>query len=263
MKLGAFITITRPEERGDLHEECIIQAKQFCDVVTVIDGDESWPKEFNWPLIGHHFQAGYASTDADWVLHLDTDFIIHENDFDKIRDAIQKHESAPALSMYKYQFILPDRFNLKSRLVTLVNKAVYGDRIRFDGGGDLCQPTLDGVYITPDMVPETRVPIYNYEKPIKTKAQVMDDVGRMARAWEQYFGEYKLGGPDDKSAYSEWVYMQVGRFNKPQQEVALDFHPQVMRKVIRNLTPDQWGYDGFGYLKPNNYVKIVNKEGLA
>lgn len=259
MKLGAFITITRPEERGDLYKECIYQANQFCDKVTVINGEQSWPREFSWETISNHFQAGYKTTETDWVLHLDTDFIIHENDFEKIRDSIEMYEEAPALSLYKYQFILPDRYNLKSRLVALVNKRVYGDRIKFNGSGDVCQPTLDGDYIAPGMVPESGAAIFNYEKVIKTKNQIKDDTGRMARAWQRYFGDYKLGGPDDDNAYLRWIEMQIGRFNKPQKEVPINFHPEVMRPVILDLTKEQWGYSGFGLLERNNYCRIKQK----
>ncbi len=262
MNIGAFITITRPEERGDIYAQCVQSAKGFADVVCVVDGSETWPQEFDWPLIGQHFQKGYEDTDADWVFHLDTDFIFHERDYWDIRQACIENNDAPALSFYKHQFILPDRYNLKSRLVIAVNKSKYGDRIRFDSGGDLCQPSLDGVELKPDDVPEAGIPFFNYEKPIKTEAQVKDDVGRMARAWQRHFGEYKLGGPDDDSAYEKWLEMQVGRFNKPQKQIPITAHPMIMQDTIKNLQPDQWGFNGFGYL-PGGYFKHISVRETA
>lgn len=255
MKIGAFITMTRPHERGDTYDQCIASAEGFADVITVVNGEQSWPKEFGWDLIGQHFQAGYAACDADWVFHLDTDFIFHEQDYGAIRAACIANSDSPALSFWKYQFILPDRYNLKSRLVVAVNKKKFGDRIRFDSGGDLCQPSLDGKELKPGDVPEARIPFYNYEKILKTIPQVKDDVGRMARAWERYFEEYKLGGPDDESAFAEWLHMTIGRFNKPQEKVSISFHPQVMKETILNLTPEQFGYSGWDYLEENEYVK--------
>lgn len=245
--LGAFITVTRPQERGDTFYECSQQAHELCDEVTVVDGETSWPQEFTWPEIGQHFQIGYEVSKADWVLHLDTDFIIHEQDFQKIRDAIERHPNDPALSMVKYQFIRPDRYNVKSRLVTLVNKGVYGERIRFDSGGDLCAPSLDGVYIDPASVPSSGAAIWNFEKLAKTEEQIIDDVGRMARAWQRHFGEYKLGGPDDGSAYRVWREMIEGRFRKPQQLVKRSELPRVMQDTIRELIPEQFGHNGFGW----------------
>ena len=154
-------------------------AEALFDIVYVVDGDRTWPREFSWELIGQHFQRGYEMVEADWVFHLDTDFIFHENDYGAIKRACADNGEAVALSFWKYQLILPDRYNLKSRLVVAVNKAKYGSRIRFGGGGDLCQPTLDGVYIEPSTVPEARLAFYNYEKMIKTEAQIKDDVGRI------------------------------------------------------------------------------------
>lgn len=252
MKLSAFITQTNPERRGDLWLQCRNSLTEFVDELIVIDGATTWPTEFSWEIIGQHFQKGYEQATGDWVIHVDLDFIFHENDYQAIRQACIDAKAAPALSFWKYQFILPDRYNLKSRLILAVNKGKYGDRIRFDNGGDLCQPSLDGEYLKPDDVPEARIPFYNYEKIIKTEAQVRDDVERMARAWNRYFGDWHLG--TTKTAYQEWLNMQIGRFKKPQEFMPLDNHPKVMQDVIKELTPEQWGYSGFGLLGKNNYA---------
>lgn len=252
--IGAFITKTRPEKRGDTFEQCYAMAKECFDTVTVIDGDKTWPHEFDWPLIGQHFQRGYEQCDADWVVHLDVDFIFHENDYARIRQAC--NGNAPALTFYKYQFILPDRYTVKSRLVLAVNKAKYGDRIRFDSGGDLCQPSLDGDYISPDDVPEAKIPFYNYEKILKTKDQIAEDSGRMERAWKRHFGEYQMGSNGiDESAYEAWLKMTVGRFNaREHKQIPLSDHPKVMQDTIKGLKPKNFGYNGHGSLPTNNYV---------
>lgn len=276
MKLSVFTTTTDPIERGDLFWEAM-GSYDFADEVVVVDGsrvpianpgmheveDKSyvqvnsrWPQGFSWELIGQQFQRGYEAASGDWVIHADLDFIFHEQDYRSIRKACEENSKAPALSFYKWQFILPDRYNLKSRLVIAVNKGKYGDRIRFDSGGDLAQPSLDGKYIDPNDVPEAGIPIWNYEKLIKTQDQVAEDVGRMARAYEKHFGEFKLGGPDDDSALDEWLTMVLGRIRKPQKHIPLKDHPKVMRGTIRHLTPDMWGYGGWGLLEDNDYVRI-------
>lgn len=215
-----------------------------------------WPYEFSWERIGNQFQHGYEVASGDWVIHADLDFIFHEKDRANLYRVLEANPNTPALSFYKFQFLLPDRFTLKSRLVLAVNKKKFGKRIKFDHGGDLCQPSLDGQELSPESVPEAGVGFYNYEKILKTEAMVKEDVGRMARAWQAYFGRYTLGGPSDEHAYSEWLKMQVGRFNaRSHESIPLDAHPRVMQRVIANLTPDQFGYNGFGYLPRNAYVK--------
>lgn len=272
MKLSIFTTATNPGSRGDNYKDSIDCYQDLADEVLIVNGgytiqefneydmfktsqlDSKWPKEFSWEFIGQQFQKGYDACSGDWVLHCDLDFLFHENDFEAIRQALADHSNEPALSFWKYQFILPDRYNLKSRLVIAVNKGVYGDRIRFDSGGDLTQPSLDGKYIDPNTVPEARVAIWNYECLLKTNPQILEDKGRFARAWQKTFGDYKLGGPDDKSAYNEWLKMLKGRFQKPQEFVKLSAHPRYIQETIDNLKPDQWGYSGFGELQVNSYA---------
>jgi hypothetical protein len=231
-------------------------AEDIFDTVVIIDGAKTWAREFSWELIGQHFQKGYEAVNTDWVFHLDTDFFFHEKDKDKIRQACIDHHDQPALNCYKWQFILPDRYNLKSRLVLGVNKQKFGNRIKFNSGGDLAQPSLDGEYIQPDNIKSSGVEFYNYEKLIKTEAQVKDDVERMARAWQRYFGEYKLGTTE--TAYAEWLKMVVGRFAKPQRPIRLDEHPKYIQQTIRLLKPEQWGYNGFNNMEINSYAQDFN-----
>lgn len=251
--ISAFITITNPEERGDTFNECLASAKDLFDEVVIVDGKDTWPKEFSWELIGQHFQKGYEQCKGDWVVHLDTDFLFHQRDFGKIRQALKDYPNSPAVSFYKWQFILPDRYNLKSRLVLAVNKKEFGDRIKFNGGGDLCQPTLDGKDLDLNEVPQSGVPFYNYEKLTKTKAQIIDDVERMDRAYQRKF-DRRLYSSDNRTAWDGWYEMVSGRFNKPAKQIQLSEHPKYIQETIKNLTPDQFGYNGFGLISGGVYV---------
>jgi glycosyltransferase involved in cell wall biosynthesis len=137
----------------------------------------------------------------------------------KYASALEDYPNSPAVSFYKWQFILPDRYNLKSRLVLAVNKAKFGDRIKFNGGGDLCQPTLDGKDLDLNEIPQSGVPFYNYEKMTKTKAQIRSDAERMENAYQQRFGR-DLYSYDKRDAYQGLIDMMVGRFNKPQKQIS-------------------------------------------
>lgn len=253
--VSAFITITNPEQRGDTFEQCYASAKDIFDEVIIIDGKDTWPQEFDWKVIGEHFQKGYEACSGDMVVHLDTDFIFHQRDKGKILQALKDYPRSAGVSFHKRQFVSPDRFNVKSRLVLGVNKKLYGDRIKFNGGGDLCQPTLDGRLMNIAEIPQAGVPFWNYEKIIKTKAQIMDDVGRMDRAYHRHFGEYLYSKDGTNgSAFKGWMYMVKGRYNKPAEKIKLTEHPKYMHDTIKNLTPDQFGFDGFGAFGANDYA---------
>ncbi len=266
-----------PIERGDAYKEALACYNDLADEVVVINSGDKvpdpnmrnalelknrWGDEFDWKVIGRTFQKGYEAATGDWVLHADLDFIFHERDFKALRQAMEENIYAPALSLWKYQFILPDRYTIKSRLILAINKKECGDRIRFDSGGDLCQPSYDGKLLTPDDVPEARIPFYNYEKLIKTREQIMSDQGRMERAYRRHFGHFQLADHDsDAAAYHGWLEMMIGRFDKPAEHIKLEDHPKYIQQTIRDLKPDQFGYNGFGVLgTPNDYVKGLHAQ---
>jgi len=268
MRLSIFTTVTDPVRRGEHYNESLACYRDLADEVVVVNGggqitnhldvnyiNYKWLDEFKWDFIGQQFQRGYLACTGDWVIHADLDFLFHPRDFGKIRQALNDYPNAPAISFYKWQFILPDKYNLKSRLLIAVNKRVYDKRIKFNGGGDLCQPTFDGYNLNLDEMPQAGVPFYNYEKLTKTKEQIMDDVGRMDRAYKQFFGEwlYSTDGTNE-SAYLGWYEMVRGRYLKPQEKIALTDHPEYIQNVMRNLKPEQFGYNGFGLKEGKVYA---------
>lgn len=273
MKISIFTTITNPTLRGDNWKDALNCYSEFADELIIVNGGDElpanwynpesgkrlgvfnspWPKEFNWPFIGNQFQKGYELCTGDWVIRMDLDYLFHEESFPLIRDAMEQHPNSPALSFWKYQFILPDRYNLKSRVVLAVNKKLCGDRIRFDSGGDLCQPSLDGQEMIQSAVPEARVPIYNYEKMTKTSSQIMDDCGRMERAYQRHFGNFQMGSDgSDEDAFNRYIMLIKGRFNKPQEFIKLKMHPKFVKETILNLNTSQFGNEGFGLLGSTN-----------
>lgn len=278
MKLSVFTTITDSQRRGDLWRQASDCYEDLADEVVVVDGTyrfpttkdqfigelqgeghnkvvlNEWPKEFMWDFIGQQFQRGYEACTGDWVIHADLDFIFHEDDFDKIRNACVDWNEYPALTFNKRQFILPDRYNVKSRLVLAVNKRKFGDRIKFNSGSDLCQPSLDGNYISTNDVPNLKIPFYNYEKLLKTKEQIMEDQGRMERAYFRYFGQYQMGSNGtDEDAFQKWYETQKRKLKKPHQKIDLYQHPKYMQDTIEKLKPHQFGHSMFGY-KENSYI---------
>lgn len=273
MKLSIFTTITNPTLRGDNWRDSLNCYQDLADELIIMNGgnelpsswyrrqigktlgvvESPWPKEFDWPFIGQQFQRGYEVATGDWVIRMDLDYVFHEKDFAQIREACEKNPNSPGLSFWKYQFILPDRYNLKSRVVLAVNKKLCGDRIKFNSGGDLCQPSLDGTQIIQSAVPEARVPFYNYEKMTKDADQIMDDCGRMERAYQRHFGNYQMGSDGtNESAFDRYMMLIESRFAKDQEYIKLKMHPSYVQNTISNLTTSQFGYEGFGLLHETN-----------
>lgn len=275
MKLSIFTTISNPEERQDPWHEATQSYLDLADEVVVVEGglpdnkmDEynlrgwankqaknmwgdkakfiykEWPENFEWKFIGEQFQRGYEACTGDWVIHADIDYFFHENDFKKIREALEANSDQPALSFWKYQFLLVDRYNLKSRCVIAVNKKKFGDRIKFNGGGDLCQPTLDGKLIESKDIPEAKVPFYNYDFCFKELPVINKDWKRFRSAWDKQFGK-DIG---------EFKQMMVGRFNgRGWEKIDIMDHPQYIRDKIAQINPKQFGFNMFGWIKEKAY----------
>lgn len=275
MKLSIFTTFSNPLSRGDIYKEAIACYGELADEVQIINGTPivlkdlknyqfdmngdittyEWPQEFSWEFIGQQFQRGYEACTGDWVIHCDLDWLFHQKDFAKIRQVLRDYPTAPAVSFYKWQFLVPDRYNLKSRLAIAVNRGIYSSRIKFDSGGDLCQPSLDGRELKLEEIPQAGVPFYCYEKLTKTEAQIRDDVGRMDRAWQRLHGEWLYSSDGtEQSAYEGWLKMIMGRLQKPHASIPLSDHPKYIQETLKNLTPEQWGYNGFGLIEGKVYA---------
>jgi glycosyltransferase involved in cell wall biosynthesis len=274
MKISLFTTVTDPMERLDTFAEVLPSYRKLADQFVVVDGSKSpnklekdfkkiwdkkinyeWPDEFSFEFIGQQFQRGYDACDGDWVIRLDCDFVFRDEDMQKVKQAINLARDYPAITFTKRQFLLCDRYSIKSNLVLAFNKKKYGNRIKLDSGGDLCQASLDGKLIDEESY-NSKIPFNNYDFLKKTKEVVSKEFGRMSRAWQRRFGEYKLGGPDDESAFEEFLVMQLNRIRKPHEIVPMNFHPEAFQKVMKRMTSQNFGYSMWGFYKKALYYKV-------
>lgn len=270
MKISIFVAITDPIKRQDPFMEAMESYLDLADEVVIVNGglwskefrwpkegkvkviDSIWPEKFTWPFIGQQFQRGYEACTGDWVIHCDSDYIFHENDISKIRQKLEESSEEMALSFWKFQFLLVDRYNLKSRTVIAVNRRLGGSDIRFDSGGDLCQPSYKGQELKSDSVGEAGFPFWNYDFCFKNYHTIAKDWARFRQAWKDHFG-------NDFGAFRD---MMVGRYDgRSWQKVALEDHPKYIQARIKSMSPDLFGYSMFDWIKDRaDYFKKVWKK---
>ena len=311
--MSIFTTITDPEQRQDPYLEAIDNYLDFADEVVVIDGSEefekgllvgknikwigsNWSKEFDWDFIGKQFTRGYLSCTGDWVMRMDIDYFLHPDDFEDIIEFL-KNCDAPAAMMPKKQFLLADRYRVKSLVPVAYNKGKYGDRIKLDSGGDLCQPSLDGKELNKEMLPiisrkeyiivgddvtkkqqRKRLPkeykregnvvqymnrgihLWNYECLLRTKKVEAREFHRFAKAWKRTFGNDPLGAESEEKALEKFLDMQLGRFkNDGWATIKLKEHPKYIQETIKKLTKEQFGYSLWNHTEPANYFKDLDE----
>ena len=194
MKLTIFTSMTNPEDRMDPYKEALSCYEDFADEVITVGQD--WPEEFSFEYIGTTFQEGFDKSNSDWVIRMDIDNFFHERDILKIRKVLQKHKDKPAIVFPKFQIFTPDRYDIKAKMCIAYNKKQFPN-IKLNGGGDLCQPTLDGQQLLHKDFPTAKIPIYQYDSVFRTKEIISHDRARFARAWHRYFKDWGGRGSDD------------------------------------------------------------------
>ena len=61
----------------------------------------------------------------------------------------------------------------------ILNKKKYPN-IKLNGGGDMCDPTLNGLLLDSKNVPVVNIPFWNYDSSFKSKNVIAEDRARFA-----------------------------------------------------------------------------------
>ncbi len=245
MKLSVCTTMTDPESRRDPWKEALECYEDLADEI-VITGD-NWKYEFSWEQIGKFFQEGFDKATGDWVLRMDLDYFFHENDIYKIRKFLNSNSQEPVVAFPQYQIFSPDRYQVKTKLCIALNKKMF-PQIKLNGGGDLCQPTLNGNQLLHENAVNLNTPIFQYDSVFRTKEIISEDRARFAKAWNTYFGNYGTrGGPEPNQAFDAWFEMIKERYLYHVFKIDIDSHPKYIKERLIDINEDEFGYDLFGY----------------
>ena len=248
LKISITTTMTDPESRKDPWREALQCYEDIADEV-IITG-QNWQYDFIWNEIGEFFQEGFDKANGDWVIRMDLDYFFHENDILKIRKFLELNSNEPVIAFPQYQIFTPDRYQVKTKLCIALNKKEF-PQIKLNGGGDLCQPTLDNKQLIHSNAPFLNTPVYQYDSIFRTKEIIADDRARFARAWNSYFGNYgDRGGGTQEQAFEAWFEMIQNRFKYHVLKLEIENHPKYIQDRLKNIQPDEFGYDLFG-LKNN------------
>lgn len=262
MKISVITSYTDPDKRMDPWKEALNCYQNFADEVVVTG--QNLKDEFEFSDIGLIFQEGFDKADGDWIVKMDIDTFLHEKDFNKLYSTIKKFSEYPAISLRKFQFFTPNRYHMKSRMAMVVNKKKFKN-IKFNGGGDGCDPTFNGILLNENNVPVSLIPFWNYDSVFKTKEIIAKDRARFARAWQRTYGSYgERGGPEPEVAFNSWINMIEERYKKHIFRMPFDNHPSFIKEKLSKLNEHQFGNDLFGVDKsfkrgPQDYLSAINE----
>lgn len=257
MKISIFTTMTNPKERMDPWKEAINCYEDFAD--EIITTGQDWPEEFNWDHIGKTFDEGLKKSSGDWAIRMDLDYFFHEKNIQDLRKKLKEFDNYPAVAFPQYQIFTFERYQVKTNLCIAINKKKFPN-IVLNGGGDLCMPTLNNKLLRFQDLPNTKIPIFQYDSMFRTKEVISKDRARFARAWYKYFNDWgERGGGTPEEAYDAWFEMITKRYKKHVNRLKIDNHPKYIQDKLNSLNQDQFGFSAFG-LKDN--LKINKLEYL-
>ncbi len=250
MKVTIFTHMTNPKERMDPWKEALNCYEFFADDIVTVG--KNWPYEFEWKEIGKNFQEGFDAAGGDWAINMPLDMFFHENIKDKLLKVLKKHKNEPAIAIPKFKFFSPKKYEFKNFEILIINKKKFPN-IKFDGGGDLCLPTLNGVLLDYKNIPIENIPIWNYDTTFRTKEVIAEDRARFARAWFREFDDWgDRGGPDPEKAFKAWFDMVEERLARHINKLEIDAHPKFISETLYSLNENQFGYNCFGLEKKVN-----------
>jgi len=204
-----------PENNGGL--------EYIDDKVKVVDGD--WPFEFNFEIIGQHFQKGYEAATGDWVIKLDLDTFIHEDDIDRLKETLEHEKDKPAVCFLKMNWVKDDLFLPKARVIFAINKKKCGDHITWDASTTKSKPAYDGQELREEKL-NMAIPVINYHFAFKEKEQIMEDRYRFAKAWEKMTGSKAWQPQSPQASYEHFLDEIKDRYSKHKNNLKKIEHPK-------------------------------------
>lgn len=222
-----------------------------------------WKRDWSWEELPKHLNRGLEEARGDWVIKLDIDQLIHERDFRMIREVLENIGDMPTASFQKFSVYPMKKYLQKGEQVIAINKGKYKDRIKFGKNvekyTDLCLPIwwngdldLMGVPMGEGMVRKkiyrTGISFWNFDYTFKPMEFVVEEFYRFSMAHKKYFGKTSWGQTKEDS-FEVFIKLMRGRMSRcPYQIESLKILPSSIREKYSNLSPAEFGYEGWRLL---------------
>lgn len=268
MKLSIVTTFS--SKRSDPWKEALLNYSELADeVVVVYDPEETeitkyieslhrnivpvhmdWPYDFSWSEFPRHYNAGLEKAQGDWVIKLDIDLLIHENDFRNLCIRLSGSD-APVASLEK-RSVYGDKYFSKGGVINCLNKGKYPE-LRFGGqmgniGNDDLVGIIDpetmekeGVWYgtNPTPVLRTGIEFWNFDYTFKAGEDAVKQFIRMCKAYQRFHMKSLLGEDfveSDENYKQKFYELQEAKKIRAINPISIDQVPKhIMEKYKENL----------------------------
>lgn len=282
MKISAFACITDPVKRQDPYLESITSVLEWADELVIVDGSRDgtgykeeigdmckdktfvyvpmlWPNNWSWEELPKHLNAGLRACTGDFAIKFDVDYVFHEKTRTTLNNALFVGRREKTLTLQKISAVLSTMFYQKGEVPFILNM-LYRDKLAFGKATnketDLCYPIvvegMDGE-IPYGHVPansetgRTAASFYNYDYTFKTKEVVKREFYNFSRARFKYSGNDSWGKTEEESL-EFFLEMMRSRLVNCRYKFPHPIQPKYIRAKLDSLTPEQFGYNGWGLL---------------
>lgn len=208
-----------------------------------------WPFEYDWSEFPKHYNYALEKATGDWIIKLDIDLFIHEDDHSKLRELLFSSNAIVA-SLHKNSVYGRNYFS-KGDVVNCLNigqfkKLRFGGVSGHDGRDDLVGIILpteerNGVLygFPPDNVFKTSINFWNFDYAFKDETTAHRDFARMARAYKRFFNSDDFG-KDDLDAIEIYENQKAERIRRATYPVEPGMIPKYIReKYIQGRLTDK------------------------
>jgi len=273
MTLGAYILMQNPLTNKYPYSEVVNCCLDIFDEILIVDGGTDdgsfdllpktdrikfvkrlWPSDASWDFLTQQYDFGLQNLTTDWRFKIDADYLFHENDYQEIKDFLQKNEDKKIISFEKSCFNLIDRYRSKTKIGLAVNKKHFPN-IHWN---------TDDKYQDGDEVLEEEdwttsgIKVYVYDNCFKTKEMIGKTIHKFALAVKDKYG-MNWGYESEQAALDFMIKNVRTRIDAYQQSpIKLEAHPKYIQERIKNMTENQMGYSLFSYKKASYFEKNIH-----
>lgn len=220
-----------------------------------------WPQDWNWLELPRHLNAGREKCTGNWIIKLDIDQMFHEKDFLAIRKQLALcPDNVMVATFQKMTLTYGNKYYQKGEQpIAFRNYPNIEIGKNIEKTTDLCfaiRRTGEVILYEHDEVfyklpmghdlPtfKTGIQYWNLDYYFKTKEFTKKEFYRMSRAYYAYTYDWKFGATEE-DAFEIFLKMTRGRYNRSPYEAKLKDYPKYIHEALKNLTPEQFGYNGW------------------
>jgi len=237
-----------------------IKALQDDRIRIIKDEDTRWPEEWTYWRMGHNFSRGFNECRGDFAMKFDVDYIF-DDEYEFRMDCEYAAKEVLTISFERKNFMLVDRHFTKRPKTLAVNKKLCKERkIDARWGYDLknwgmCDEAiiyektkdklLQGRLLSLESIRRvTPTQPNNYAYVFRTEEVGKDLMFRNMRA---FYRQQNFKIPTKEKVWEEYIMACLKEFSgKKHTRIKLEDHPTFAKDLIKNLKPNQQGYNFWG-----------------